>query len=217
MHLANIVIHVAAGSAALAAGFLVLFRQKGTVAHKRLGTTFFYLALVVCATAAIGTIFFRFLPAFAVLSLLVPYQLMGGLRAARMQGRGPALIDGVVLLAAFVIALPLSMEVLLRAGRLTAVDYSAVAALWLVLLYDAAKWAFPRRWHGSIWRFEHTYKMTASVFAMLSALVGNVVRVGQPWSQLLPSAMGLVVIAYFFLRLARAKHQAPALPGRMDA
>lgn len=217
MHLANIAIHVTAGSIALAVGFLILFREKGTTAHKRLGTAFIWLTLVVCATAAVGTIFFRFIPAFAVLSLLVPYQLLGGWRVARAQGAGPSLVDAAALLAAVSIALPLSIEVLDRPGRLTTVDYSAVAALWLILVYDAVKWIFPRRWHHSLWQFEHAYKMTASVFAMLSALTGNVVRVGQPWSQMLPSVIGLVVIAYFFLRLARKRGRSAAIQGGADA
>lgn len=217
MHLANIALHVTAGTAALAMGFLILFKPKGTATHRRLGKVFVCLTLVVCATAAIGTIVFRFLPAFAVLSLLVPYQLMGGWRAARTQGRGPARIDLAALLAAVAMALPLSMVVIAGPGRLTAVDYSAVGALWLVLGYDAIKWLFPRRWHAPIWRYEHVYKMTASVFAMLSALVGNVVRVGQPWSQMLPSALGLMVVGYFFLRLAKASRQPQGRPQRLGA
>ncbi|WP_429620663.1 hypothetical protein [Stenotrophomonas sp. AN71] len=205
VHLANIAIHVMAGAAALAAGFLILFKEKGTATHKRLGMTFVWLSLVVCATAIIGTIFFRFIPVFAVLSLLVPYQLLGGWRVARTQGAGPAMIDGVALVVAMAIALPLSMEILAGPGRLATVDYAAVVTLWMVLAYDAIKWTFPRRWHASLWRYEHIYKMIASVFAMLSALTGNVVRVGQPWSQMLPSAMGVVVIAYFCQRLARER------------
>jgi hypothetical protein len=38
---------------------------------------------------------------------------------------------------------------------------------------------------------------------MLSALVGNVIRAGQPWSQVAPSAVGMLVIVYFFARIHR--------------
>lgn len=203
MHTANIAIHVVAGVIALALGFLVLLKSKGTSAHKRLGRSFIWATLLVCVTAAIGTIFFRFLPAFAVLSLLVPYQLLGGWRAARAQGRGPTNIDAGALLLALALALPLAMEVLGHGRRLTAIDYSAVATLGLLLAYDALKWAFPRHWHASIWQYEHSYKMTASVFAMLSALIGNVVRIGQPWSQLAPSVIGLIVIASAFVQIRK--------------
>lgn len=203
MHFANIAVHVVAGSIALALGFLILLREKGTAGHRRLGRAFFWMTLVVCSTAAIGTIFFRFLPAFAVLSLLGPYQLFGGWRAVRTQGSGPMMIDAGALLVALTLALPLTLEVLGHGRRLLAVDYSAVGALWLILAYDAIKWTFPRHWYRSIWRYEHSYKMTASVFAMLSALIGNVVRIGQPWSQLAPSVIGLVVIAWSFFRLGQ--------------
>ena len=37
---------------------------------------------------------------------------------------------------------------------------------------------------------------------MVSAFVGNVVRWGQPWSQLAPSAIGICVILYFWWRAA---------------
>jgi len=163
-----------------------------------------WMTRVVCATAAICTmIIYRFLPAFTVPSLLVPYQLFGGWRAARTKDAGPTMVDAGTLLVALALALPLVMEVLALGGRLTAVGYSAVGALAMLLAYDTIKWTFPRRWHAALWRYEHTYKMTASVFAMLSAMVGNVVRFGQPWSQLAPSVIGLLVIAWSFVRLGQ--------------
>jgi len=212
MHFTNIAIHVVAGSIALAMGFLILFKDKGTPTHKRLGRAFVWMTLVVCATAVIGTVFFRFLPAFAVLSLLVPYQLFGGWRAARTKDAGPTMVDAGMLLAALALALPLVMEVLTPGRRLTAVDYSAVGALAMLLVYDTIRWTFPRRWHATLWRYEHSYKMTASVFAMLSAMVGNVVRFGQPWSQLAPSVIGLLVIAWSFVRLGQ-RRQTPERAG----
>lgn len=45
-----------------------------------------------------------------------------------------------------------------------------------------------------MWRYEHVYKSIASLFAMLSAASGNVIRFGQPWPQLLPSALGMATI-----------------------
>lgn len=212
MHFTNIAIHVFAGSIALAIGFLILLKDKGTANHRHLGTAFFWITLVVCATAAIGTIFYRFLPAFAVLSLLVPYQLFGGRRATRTREGGPSLIDACALLIALMLAVPLTMELLGHEHRLTAVDYSAVGALGLILTYDAIKWVFPRSWHGWIWRYEHSYKMTASVFAMLSALIGNAVRIGQPWSQLAPSVIGLIVIASSFVRIGQRQIRDVAAP-----
>ena len=80
---------------------------------------------------------------------------------------------------------------------------STLGALFSVLLYDIARWLFPRRWFRSLWIYEHSYKLIASQFGMLSALIGNVVRFGQPWSQIAPSVVGLLVVGYFFWKLGR--------------
>ena len=40
--------------------------------------------------------------------------------------------------------------------------------------------------------------MNAALFGMLSALIGNTVRTGQPWSQLAPPLSGLLVGGFFF-------------------
>ena len=99
-HLTNLAIHVAAGSVALAIGFTILFRAKGTAKHRRLGRLFSYFTLIVCCSAAVGTIFFRFVPVFAVLSVLVPYQLIGGWRSIYTKSAGPSGIDAVWTLVA---------------------------------------------------------------------------------------------------------------------
>jgi hypothetical protein len=88
------------------------------------------------------------------------------------------------------------------------VVYSSLGALASILFYDVIRWAFPRRWYRVLWQYEHSFKLIASIFAMLSALIGNVVRVGQPWSQIAPSAIGILVIFYFFFVLYRQdKHK----------
>lgn len=47
--------------------------------------------------------------------------------------------------------------------------------------------------------YDHAYKLIASLPGRLSAFVGNVVRKGQPWSQIAPSAIGLLTILFLFL------------------
>jgi hypothetical protein len=73
----------------------------------------------------------------------------------------------------------------------------------LLLAYDAARWLFPKRWHATLWRYEHIYKILGCLFGMLSAAVGNTVRAGQPWSQLAPSALGLVAVLWCMRRTYR--------------
>lgn len=202
-HTANIAIHVAAGTVALAIGFGMLAKAKGTRTHRRLGRLFAYFTLAVCLTAVVGTVFFRFIPVFAVLSVLVPYQLVSGWRLAYTQERGPAPIDAAWTLTAAVFAAALTPTLLAQPAEAPIVVYSSLGALAAILAYDAVRWLFPRRWYRTLWRYEHAYKLIASIFAMLSALIGNVVRIGQPWSQIAPSAIGVAVILCFFVQLHR--------------
>jgi uncharacterized membrane protein len=202
-HLANLVIHVAAGTIALAIGFAMLAKAKGTATHRRWGRIFCYFTIVVCCSAAVGTTFFRFIPIFAVLSVLVPYQLIGGWRSAYTRDRGPAGVDALWTLLALAFAIALTPVLLSHPTKAPIVVYSSLGALATIIFYDAIRWLFPRRWYRVLWKYEHSYKLIASIFAMLSALVGNVVRVGQPWSQIAPSAIGILVIFYFFFQLSR--------------
>ena len=200
-HLLNIALHVLAGTIAMVIGCYQLGNAKGGDAHRRWGWRFCYAGFVVCASAAAGLMAFRFLPNFAVLTVLVLYQLVGGWRSARTRERGPQAADAAWTIATVTVTAWLA-PVVLRAGGNVLV-YSSLGALATVIAYDAARWCFPRRWFGALWRYDHSYKLIASLFGMLSALVGNVVRFGQPWSQILPSALGLATVAFFFVRLYR--------------
>lgn len=203
LHFANIAVHVAAGSIGLGIGFTMLAKAKGTPAHRRLGRLFCYATLVVCGSATIGLVFFRFIPVFAVLTVLVLYQLVSGWRSVYTQQRGPSWLDAGWTLLAALCAAALVPTVLGASARPDIVVRSSLGALAAILAYDTIRWTFPRRWYRTLWRYEHGYKLIASIFAMLSAFVGNVVRVGQPWSQIAPSAIGVMVILYFFHRLYR--------------
>jgi uncharacterized membrane protein len=202
-HLANLIVHIGAGAVALVIGFTILARTKGTPRHRRLGRVFSYFTLIVCLSAATGNIFFRFLPLFAVLTVLVLYQLVSGWRVAQTKERGPSAVDALWTLLAAVALVALAPVVLGREVGARVVVGSALGGLGFVLLYDTVRWFFPRSWHRIAWRYEHTYKFLAALFGLLSAFVGNVVRVGQPWSQITPSAVGTITIFYFLYRLYR--------------
>ncbi|MEO7068227.1 MAG: hypothetical protein ABI114_15045 [Rhodanobacter sp.] len=202
-HLANLGVHIAAGTIALAIGFTMLANAKGTLSHRRMGRIFCYFTLLVCCSAAIGTVFFRFVPIFAVLSILVPYQLIGAWRSACTRAQGPAGVDAAWTVLALAVSIALTPAVLRHSTVAPIVVYSSLGALATLLFYDAIRWLFPRRWYRVLWKYEHAYKMIASIFGMLSALVGNVIRVGQPWSQILPSVAGVLVVIYIFCKLYR--------------
>jgi uncharacterized membrane protein len=210
-HLLNLFVHILAGGLAIVLGLYLLATPKDDARHRRRGRVFVALTLVVCSTAAIGNAVFRFMPLFAVLTVLVSYQLLSGWHLIATRDGGPDALDAALLIGAAAIAAVLARQ-LFAAGALTdaaaPVLYSTLAAVGALLAYDAARWLFPRRWHATLWRYEHIYKMLGALFAMLSAAVGNTVRGGQPWPQLLPSALGLAVIAWCMLRQRRRTRRA---------
>lgn len=208
LHLSNIIIHAVLGCFAIAIGIFVLVITKGTRRHKLWGRRFVYLGFAVCITAAIGNICFRFLPLFATLTLLVSYLLASGWRVVITRDSGPAFVDGCILLLGFCGIS--AMGYVLAAYSVNVppiILYSTLGALTVVLLYDSVRWLFPHHWHDILWRYEHVYKIVSSLFAMTSAFFGNTMRAGQPWSQIAPSIVGVVVIIYFFVALYRNNHK----------
>ncbi len=209
-HLLNILLHILAGAAAILLGLYVLAKPKDPVIHRRRGRVFVLLTFVVCLTAAIGNAVFRFLPLFAVLTVLVTYQLLSGWHVIYTRAAGPDALDAGLLLGAAVISAMLVRRLFANGapvgaqmGTAASVLYSTLGAVACLLAYDAARWLFPRHWHAVLWRYEHIYKILGCLFGMLSAAVGNTVRAGQPWSQLAPSALGLAVVACCIVRTHR--------------
>ncbi len=203
-HASNIALHIGAGSIAMAIGFWLLASKKGSAAHRKAGRIFAGFTLAVCATAALGNIFFRFMPLFAVLTVLVLYQLLSGWHVIYTKSAGPDRIDALMGVCAMVAGAALTPLALARAESDASVIYSSLVTLLLLLAYDWMRWLFPRHWHGALWRYEHIYKLLASLFAMASAAAGNLFPQAQPWSQLVPSALGIACIAWFFWREATA-------------
>jgi uncharacterized membrane protein len=206
LHLLNIGVHILAGSAAIVLGLYLLGKPKDAILHRKRGRVFVLLTAVVCLSAAIGNAVFRFMPLFAVLTVLVSYQLLSGWHVIYTRTKGPDALDAGMLLGAVLLSAVLVRRLFLdgaMAGASASVMWSTLAALALLLAYDAARWLFPRRWHATLWRYEHIYKILGCLFGMLSAAVGNTVRVGQPWSQLGPSVLGLVAVAWCMLRTYR--------------
>lgn len=202
-HLANILLHIGSGTVAILIGLYLLVRPKGSAEHRRWGRRFGFFTAVVVLSAATGLLLFRFLPLFAVLTVLVGYQLLSGWRVIYTQAQGPALQDAFWTALTATGAWLLTPILLARHQGDPTVLWSTLSALCCILLYDSLRWLFPARWHARLWRYEHLYKMIASIFAMLSALAGNVLRVWQPWSQILPSVIGIVLILGFGWQQAR--------------
>lgn len=219
LHLLNLAVHLGAGIAALGLGFLMLASAKGTHSHRSRGRVFAALTFAVCATGAIGNVFFRFMPLFAVLTVLVSYQLASGWHVVFTRESGPNRVDALLAVCAGTWALYLIPQLIADGTQDSAaiVIHSSLGALFVLLAYDLARWGFRKRWHASLWRYEHIYKLISALFAMLSAATGNLVKFGQPWSQLLPSVLGALAILWFFRRTWRAGRQAPSDPASQAA
>lgn len=202
-HLINVLIHVLGGAAAIVLGFVILAAAKGTAWHRRRGRQFVALALVVCMSAALGSALFRFVPVFAMLTVLVLYQLLSGWHAVFTRVAGPNALDALMALGAAVgavLLVPVVLAELARLGQSPAVVYATLGALASLLAYDAARFLFPRAWHALTWKYEHIYKMVATMFGLLSAASGNLLAFAQPWSQILPSVLGLMTILALWWR-----------------
>ena len=217
-HLLNLGIHILAGSAAIVLGLYLLGKPKDAIRHRRRGRVFVLLTGLVCLSAAIGNAVFRFLPLFAVLTVLVSYQLLSGWHVIYTRANGPDRIDAGLLLGAAAITALLVRSLFADGaivGAAASVMVSTLGAIAILLVYDAARWLFPRRWHATLWRYEHVYKILGCLFGMLSAAVGNTVRAGQPWSQLAPSVLGVIAVLCCWVRIYRAQRGALEMRPRM--
>jgi hypothetical protein len=67
----------------------------------------------------------------------------------------------------------------------------------------------PKRWHATLWRYEHIYKILSALFGMMSAAIGNIFHT--TWAQLLPSAIGMAIVISFMWRESRG-HRLAAPP-----
>jgi uncharacterized membrane protein len=215
MHITNIVLHVAIGTCGILIGLWIMLRPKGNAVHRKRGHWFLIAIGGVVVTAAVGLIFFRYMPVFAVLTIVIGYQTWSGVRAIKNKQHGPQRLDAIVTVLATLL-LSVAAYTLFNApqGQVQgqpgapslALKIAALSGGVLLLTYDILRWTFPRHWHATLFTYEHTYKMIASVSGLVSAVTGNVIRVGQPWSQLLPILFFTVVIAVEFWRIATLRN-----------
>jgi hypothetical protein len=71
--------------------------------------------------------------------------------------------------------------------------YSTLGALLLVIAYDFLRYLVPAGRYQRLWLYEHIYKMIGAFTALLSAFSGTVFSHYQPYSQFLPSVLGVIL------------------------
>ncbi|MGI4834410.1 MAG: hypothetical protein ACRYFK_13220 [Janthinobacterium lividum] len=192
LHRFNILTHIAFGSLALLVGLGPLLGRKGGPLHGRLGRWFLGLVVVVLLSAVLGLAVFDFRPFLTAIVLLTTYQAYAGYRTAHIQATGPTRRDGLaaaVFLAGgllFLLALPR-----IRLGWSPVVMHSTLGLLLGITTYDLGRYGWLPRWQRGAWRYEHIWKLVSTYGALLSAFSGNVLVRYQPYSQFVPSVLGV--------------------------
>lgn len=202
VHHINIIIHVLAGTMALLTGLTALSVSKGGKLHIQFGRYFTRMIIIVILTGLIGIFIFRRNNFLLVITLLSAYNCFSGIRALRLNGRRPQQID--YLAPVIVSGSALYYLYYIQAAGLywsPVIIYSTIGALFLVTTYDLLKWAMPAPFLQKAVMYEHVYKMISAFSAITSAFSGTVLAQYKPYSQFLPSVIGMICIIVTFIRL----------------
>jgi hypothetical protein len=208
LHQLNIGLHIVSGTLALLLGLVPLLGRKGGVLHRRVGHWFLRVMVGVLLTAVLGLAVFNFRPFLVSVVLLSVYQAWSGYRVLRTRATGPTRLDALVTVA-MLLASAGFLAVLHRIALVWSpvVIYSTMGYLVMLLAYDLARFRFLPFWRRTGWLHDHLWKMTGSYFAILAAFVGTVLPQYKPYSQFLPSMLGLSVQLGFVLYFARRSYK----------
>jgi len=201
-HLSNIWIHITAGSLALFLGLLALTTKKGGRWHKKSGNLFLNFLVVVIVTGLIGVFVFKRNTFLLIITVLSAYYGFSGYRILKTKNNRPKGIDIAVALLAL-ISVFYFLYYFKSVGMYWSpiIVYSTVGALLAIIAYDVIRYFIPRKNYGTLWLYEHIFKMIGAFTALLSAFTGTVFEKHQPYSQFLPSVFGTLLqigfIAYY--------------------
>ena len=199
-HVANILVHVLAGTVALCLGLVAILSVKGLRLHRLAGRLFMYSYCVVVATAIIGIFVFEFRSFLLVVTILSLYDVFAGYRALQLRGRRPRPLDTSISAVAFITPwLFLAAMRFLHQPWKPALTWSILGGLIAVSAYDLLRNVLPLRWLQKVWVQEHLYKMMSAYIAITSAFAGTVFPNFMPWAPLLPSIVGFAVIIGFLI------------------
>jgi hypothetical protein len=200
-HTLNVTIHVIAASFALLVGLASLFSAKGGATHRRAGKYILPAAVIAATTAVIGVIVDPSRPALTAITISATYQLVSGMRALWLRGaqdRPFGLFDAMIAIGGLSAALWLLLSMGPSTPSFTpAIGYSAVGYVTFLSCYDLSRFFWQKLWKRKVWPIDHGLKMVGFYFALVSAAAGNLLRDFQPWSQVVPSAVGVLALLIF--------------------
>lgn len=202
VHHLNIAVHILAGTVALFTGLVAAIAGKGGKCHVHFGSYFKYMMVVIILTGLIGVLVFRRNHFLLVITMLSSYTCFSGIRVIRIYGKRPRLTDYLIPVlvqaAAFYYVYYISSLGLYWSP---VIIYSTLGALFLVTFYDLSKFFIPVAKLKKATMYEHSYKMISALSGIASAFSGTVFPGYQPYSQFLPSVIGLACIIVTFIGL----------------
>jgi uncharacterized membrane protein len=206
LHKLNILTHVMCGSAALLLGFVALLVNKGKRTHKRVGNVFLVFMAVVILTGLLGVFVFGRNTFLLVITALSGYFGFSGYRTLQTKSNQPKLLDILVALASLATVVYF-LYYMSEIGLIWApvVIYSTVGTLLAIIAYDLLRYLIPKAAYGRMWLYEHIYKMIGAFSALLAAFSGTVFKAFQPYSQIVPSAIGIALQVGFILYYIKKK------------
>lgn len=202
IHHINIVIHVTAGIVALLAGLAALIINKGDYRHRRLGRSFMWMMVVVISTGLTGVFVFNRNTFLLVITMLSGYNCFSGIRVIWRGGKRPVLLDYMVALT-IMAAAGYYLYFISNIGLYWSpvIIYSTIGSLFLVAIYDLLRGMMSDGLRKKAVLYEHVYKMLSALSALTSAFGGTVLPQFKPYSQFMPSVIGLSCIIIIFIRL----------------
>lgn len=207
LHEINIFIHIAAGMIALGIGLVPMLSKKGGPTHLKYGRLFLVVMAVVIITALNGVFLFIDRPFLTLITLLSAYHSITGYRVLKTKDKGPQLLDFSILLVLLFATLSFLWK--MKTANIVwhaAVIYYMLYFLLAMLAYDFSHFILPKRWFKGFWIYEHIFKMIGAYVALFSAFAGTVLQAWQPYSQIIPSALGtiwMILAMYIYTRKKR--------------
>lgn len=200
MHYVNIIIHIVSGTIALLLGLIALSTKKGGTTHKKVGKVFLLLLVFVIITGLIGVFVFNRNTFLLVITVLSAYNGFSGYRILQTRSNKPKLLDISVAIISL-ISVSYFLYYFKSIGMIWApvIIYSTVGALLFLIVYDFARYLIPRALYKNLWLYEHIYKMIGAFTALLAAFTGTVFAKYQPYSQILPSTLGILLQIAFII------------------
>lgn len=204
LHLANLILHVIAGSIALLTGFAAIFVRKGLGKHILFGKYFVWMIAVVIVTGLFGVIIFNRNSFLLIITLLSGYNCFSGIRSLKLHGQKPKTMDCIIpILVIFSAIYYLNYLTSSKLYWSPVIVYSTIGALFLVTGYDLSKGFVSTNFLKKAMMYEHAYKMISALSAISSAFSGTVFPDYKPYSQFLPSVAGMIYIIITFILLSK--------------